>query len=369
MTSRFIFVVCQNGAESVCKSEILENHVGLKFAFSRPGFLTFKVEDNELPEKFVLKSTFSRTYGWSIASLKSEDFAQQRKFVLELENKWRMSEHLHVWQRDSAVPGGRGFEPGDSVLASQIGQDLGDAINETRATDLKINRHAKPDQQVLDVILVEPNHWFIGFHFAATRFQRWPGGTPRIAQNDDAVSRAYFKLLEALLWSGIHIQPGDICAEIGSSPGGACQLLLEKGAQVIAIDPADLDPGIAEHENLTHFKCRGKDVRKKELKHVRWLFTDINVAPNYTLDTVKEIVTNQHVSRIRGMVLTLKLSDFSLAQNIGQWNATIRELGFQVVKTRQLAFNRKEICLFAIKDKYALRSSKQSDGFEVQKTS
>ena len=120
------------------------------------------------------------------------------------------------------------------------------------------------------------------------------------------VSRAYYKLKEALLWSGIQVREGDVCAEIGSAPGGACQLLLELGAQVIAIDPAPLDSEVAEHENLTFIRRRGREVKKRELADVRWLLADLNIAPNYTLDTVEEIVSSKRVNP-RGMLLTLKL--------------------------------------------------------------
>ena len=358
-TNRFIFVVCQNGAEAVCKTELLNNHPELKFAFSRPGFLTFKVIGESLPEQFNLMSTFARTYGWSIGNLKSDSFDDQLQHLLDQPGTLSSADHLHIWQRDLRVPGVSGFEPGVSVLAGQVGSQLADALKARLESDLSVNRITRVGQSVFDVILVEPDYWFSGYHIAETRFQRWPGGTPRI-NNNEVVSRAYYKLHEALLWSGIGIQPGDVCAEIGSSPGGACQLLLEKGAKVIAIDPADLEPEILEHDNLTHFKCRGKEVRKKELKDVRWLLSDVNVAPGYTLDTIEEIVKNQYVKKVRGLILTLKLSDWDLATQIPEWGNRVRELGFHVVKTRQLSFNRREICLVAVRDKFALRSSKRS---------
>ena len=115
---------------------------------------------------------------------------------------------------------------------------------------------------VFDVVMVEPNQWWFGFHYATTPALRWPGGVPLIDHQVDCVSRAYLKLQEALLWSGIGIKPEDNCLEIGSAPGGGCQLLLEKGARVLAVDPAEMDPEILAHDYLTHLKCRGRDVKK-----------------------------------------------------------------------------------------------------------
>ena len=358
MSSRFVYVICQNGTEAACKTEIMGNHPELKFAFSRPGFITFKCDDDALPDKLHLKSTFARTYGWSVANLQSEDLNKQIENI-KSQPQVSQAQHLHIWQRDVKVPGAGGFEPGQSVLAQQAGQQVATAITEQGKKPLPVNRTAKADELVFDIIMVEPDYWFLGFHYATSKMQQWPGGVPKIDLDKEVVSRAYFKLSEALLWAGIHINDGDICAEIGSSPGGACQLLLERGAKVLAIDPAEMEPEILEHENLTHLRCRGKEAKKKEFKEVRWLISDVNVAPNYTLDTIEEIVSNQFVTKVRGLVLTLKLSDLKLANEIPAWHQRVKDFGFQVVKTRQLAFNRREICLIAVRDRFAMRSSKR----------
>ena len=53
---------------------------------------------------------------------------------------------------------------------------------------------------------------------------------------------------------------------------------------------------------------RGSEIKKPRLRGVKWLTADLNVAPDYTLDTVEEIVINQHV-RIAGLLLTIKLPE------------------------------------------------------------
>ena len=301
-------------------------------------------------KRFSLKTSFARTFGSSIQSMRIDDMVAQidelcqDKSVSEL---LEQAEHLHVFQRDTNIPGSRGFEPGPSVLAHEIGNRFCERWK-LKGGDLRLNASAKPNDLVFDIVLVEPDHWFIGYHFAQTRFQRWPGGSPRIDFSVDVASRAYYKLTEALLWSGLKINPGDFCAEVGASPGGACQALLEKEAKVIAIDPAELDKEIANHPNLTYIRGRGKEVKKKELQNVRWLFSDMNVSPNYTLDTIEDIVTNQHCQRIRGLILTLKITDWKLVEEIPAWKQRVTQWGFQLVKTRQLAFNRKEILLGCI---------------------
>ncbi|MFT7632005.1 MAG: 23S rRNA (cytidine2498-2'-O)-methyltransferase [Mariniblastus sp.] len=356
----FIFVICQNGAESATKLEIMKNHDNLKLAFSRPGFITFKTDPADpLPQRFTLKSILARTYGWSLGKISGDEASALVNEVSKSE-KFAEAKHVHVWQRDPVIPGRNGFEPGVSVLSREVG---GLFEQTPIAQDKKIiaNRETKPDELIFDVVMVEPTEWWYGYHVANTVAGRWPGGVPNFNTSIETFSRAYFKLKEAIKWSGITISPGDVCAEIGSAPGGACQLLLEMGAQVIGIDPAEMEPEILEHESFTHIRRRGNEAKKRDFREVRWLMADLNMDPMYTLENVAEIVGHDAVD-VRGLVLTLKLSDWKMVSGIPKLIAETKKLGFQVVKARQLAFNRQEFCLVAVKDKFVLRAGKLSRG-------
>jgi 23S rRNA (cytidine2498-2'-O)-methyltransferase len=263
-------------------------------------------------------------------------------------------DHLHVWQRDSALPGDHGFEPFPSPLAEELGSLIKSEWVRRRNAPIELNQIANAGQKVLDVVVVEPNEWWVGWHSADSVHQRWPGGVLEIEDNGDVISRAYYKLAEALAWGRIKIEKRDLCVEIGSAPGGAAQLLLELGASVIAVDPANLHESLSDQKYLKHIKKRGRQVRKSEFADARWLMVDVNVAPNFTLDTAEEIVTNPRLN-IRGMVLTLKLTDWKLAEHIVGYRERVRGWGYKVVKTRQLAFHRHEICLVALKTRYDSR--------------
>lgn len=358
LDASFIYVICQNGAESAAKLEILTAHPNLRLAFSRPGFITFKVDaDNPLPQKFSLKSTLARTYGWSLGKLKNEDANQMVAEIVE-SPQLKLSRGIHVWQRDPVLPGKNGFEPGVSSLAKEIG-NLFSQTTIVQENEIAVNEIAGPNDLVFDIVLVEPDEWWYGFHFATTVAGRWPGGVPMIDTTVETFSRAYFKLKEALLWSGIRVNPGDQVAEIGSAPGGACQLLLEMGAHVIGIDPAEMESEILEHKNFTHIRRRGSEVKRRDFRNVRWLIADLNMDPDFTLDTIAEVVQHDLVD-VKGVIMTLKFQDWKMVKKIPSYMARAKELGFQVVKSRQLAFNRGEFCLVAVKDKFLLRAGKRS---------
>ena len=114
----------------------------------------------------------------------------------------------------------------------------------------------------------------------------------------------------------------------------------------MGIDPAKMDEEVLGHPQFTHVKKRAADMKRREFRDIKWLFADSNVAPQYTLDTVEAIVTHREID-VRGMLLTLKLLEISLAEQIPEYIARVRSWGYEEVQTRQLAFNRQEICVAA----------------------
>jgi 23S rRNA (cytidine2498-2'-O)-methyltransferase len=170
---------------------------------------------------------------------------------------------------------------------------------------------------------------------------------------EHAVSRAYVKMEEALQWSDLPLAADDECVEIGCAPGGASQALLDRGLFVTGIDPADVDPAVLAHPRFRHLKKRGKDVRLKEFEGVRWLVADMNIAPEATLDEVESIVTHPGLA-FRGLLLTLKFSDWTASSRLPQLAARVARWGFRDVRTRQLVTGGQEVCLVALRRK-ALR--------------
>jgi 23S rRNA (cytidine2498-2'-O)-methyltransferase len=174
-------------------------------------------------------------------------------------------------------------------------------------------------------------------------------------RDEEVISRAYWKMLEALTWSQLPVVRGDKCVEIGSAPGGASQALLRAGLHVTGIDPAEMDEELLEHPRFTHVKKRAGDMKRREFRGVRWLMADSNVVPDRTLAMVEDIVTHREVN-VRGLLLTLKLPEWDLAEHIPEYVARVRSWGFRYVRTRQLAFNRQEICLAALRDRTLRRA-------------
>jgi 23S rRNA (cytidine2498-2'-O)-methyltransferase len=367
MSSRFLFTACQIGSEPALKAEIARRHPGFRFAFSRPGFCTFRIPDEppggrRTPPRDAphLDAAFARTSGLSLGKATGSDNIALARGAWQalapttrtdasqrpLSNPPEPFRHLHVWQRDGALAGDLDLDPDAAAHVRAAGEAI--LAQSKDPVGLALNEHAAPGDAILDCVIVEPGEWWLGWHraSAAARASCWPGGVPNLAVPADMISRAYLKIAEALLWAELPVAAGDRCVEIGSAPGGSCQALLERGCVVVGLDPAEMDERVLAHPRFTHVRARAKDAQQRVFDGCRWLVSDANVAPTYTLDTVEPIVTRPE-ARIDGLLLTLKLTDEKLAAELPSFEARIRAWGYGRVRSRQLAFNRREVCVAA----------------------
>lgn len=368
-SAQFVFMTCRAGAEGALKAEVARVEPAWRLSFSRPGFLTFKVAGGRPVDVRQLAErswTFAHSHGISLGRLAGPQLAELvRQFwthlgIAALVEK-REPRELHVWQREPVAGDEGGLESLVTPLCAEVEAALRTNAPETATIERSISERRKVaprNSLVLDVVLVEPNEWWIGYHFAVRPIERWAGGAIPVRLPRHAVSRAYAKLEEALQWSGLPIAAGDECVEIGCAPGGASQALLERGLFVTGIDPAEVDPAVLEHARFRHLRKRGTEVRRNEFEGVRWLAADMNIAPEATLDEVEAIVRHPGVT-IRGLVLTLKLADWNLADNLPEFVSRVHGWGFRDVRTRQLVTGGQEICLVALRRKALRRLGKK----------
>lgn len=351
MTSpvRYCLVTCHQGAEVAVKADL--GAQGWRLAFSRPGFVTFKKDATAGEAVSLPRGTFARTSAWSLGSIATFDSAELSAAIVDQLREGGSElpfSCLHLWARDRLPAGERGFEPGLEPLTEALSEDVGARLHRAGVI---ASPHANPilqeSETALDVVMVDAGKWMLGWHRAESFLPtRWPGGFPPLDFSRDIVSRAYFKAAEAFLWSGLPIRPGDLAVEIGSAPGGACQRMLELGLRVLGVDPADMDPRVADHPSFKHLRARGGDVKRAEYAGAKWLLVDSNVRPDKTLVTVANIVSHRSVG-IEGMLLTMKIGRYDQADRIPGWCQTIRSWGFTKLSVRQLATGRCEVCIAA----------------------
>lgn len=348
----FLFATCQVGAEVALKRELARLWPGTRPAFARPGFVTFKAAAG-LPAKLFegVCPVFARVFGRSLGPLEGATATRRIDALASACQQLRPCA-LHVFSRDLRKAGWRGFEPGIDEAARMLAAEIGTRQFSNAAANLPAANAALRMQPtgkralIADLVLVDPGLWWLGCHETACVQTTWPGGFFPEELPAQAVSRAYLKMKEALAWAAFKIRPGQCCVEIGSAPGGSSQALLELGLDVVGIDPAEMHVAVLGNARFRHIRRRAKEVRRREFLGVDWLTCDVNMPPNYALDAIDAIVSYPGVS-LKGLIVTLKLLKWPLAEKVPAWLERFRKWGFRNVRARQLHHDRQEICVAA----------------------
>lgn len=116
-------------------------------------------------------------------------------------------------------------------------------------------------------------------------------------------SRAYLKLWEAMTRFGAMPQPGDICLDLGASPGGWTWVLGQTGANVTAIDKAPLASNVSAMPNVTWQQGSAFALDPAGFERVDWLCSDIICYPARLLKLVERWLAT---GRVRNAICTLK---------------------------------------------------------------
>ncbi len=113
-------------------------------------------------------------------------------------------------------------------------------------------------------------------------------------------SRAYLKLWEACTRIGAWPLAGERCIDLGAAPGGWTWAIARLGAQVLAVDRAELDPAVAAMPGVT---MRQESAFALAPEPADWLFSDVIAYPDRLLALVQRWIAAGTVRRI---VCTLK---------------------------------------------------------------
>lgn len=151
-------------------------------------------------------------------------------------------------------------------------------------------------------------------------------------------NRAYLKLWEAFTFLGQTPKPGDICMDLGSSPGGWTHVLHEFGAaKVYSVDKAELDISLQNKPNIEFIRESAFALDPKKFPVIDWLCADIACYPERLYALVDKWL---HSGKVKNMICTIKLqgaTDFSVL------------LKFQTIsnaRVQHLFFNKHEVTLF-----------------------
>jgi 23S rRNA (cytidine2498-2'-O)-methyltransferase len=340
---RFYFSTCQFGAEKAVKAEVLRLHPSLRFAFSRPGFITFKESDERRPPLPHVEGTFVRLWGASIAHGKHEA-------AREILDAVPPGSLIHAFERDTFVPGD---DPLGFVWNERIRQFV-DALPADLRDRHRWDEEPRPGEAVYDLIWLDEGHVFLGRHVHGAWLAPFPGNIPRIPLPASAPSRAYLKIEEAILRYGPPVRPGMRALEVGCAPGGATTAMLARGFIVRGIDPRRMDERLYREQNFTAVQMLARQVALHDVQDFNpdWIVMDMSIAPLEALDELAHVIQVLQASHgsslaIAKGLLTLKLNDWRFAEMIPLYLKRISEMGFSDLRPIQLCSNRQEFFVMA----------------------
>ncbi|HVK85910.1 MAG TPA: hypothetical protein VM513_17440 [Kofleriaceae bacterium] len=314
--AEFVFATCLPGNEPAVKREVARTRPELRFAYSRPGLVTYKAPGVVTPED-PPGSVFARAWGRSVGA--AADPAAAAALLAPLG-----AQRVHVFARDpdaaTELAPWRALGPGGDALEGEL---------------------------VADVIVADGEPAWIGLHRHDASRPAAPGGLIHVDMPPESPSRAYAKIEEAIVWARLPMAAGQVALEIGAAPGGAVLALARRGLDVWAVDTGELAPQVAALPNVHHLAKKVGAVRWEELPaRVDWLLVDVNLAPQVALHEVARLMPRLRPT-LAGAVITLKMNDWQFVDELPKLIARIRELGLPEVQLRHLPSNRREVCAVA----------------------
>lgn len=152
---------------------------------------------------------------------------------------------------------------------------------------------------------------------AASCSSAFANGEPHfIEDRTSSPSRAYLKLWEAFTVLGVKPLPGELCLDLGSSPGGWTWVLASLGARVISVDKAPLDPRIAAMPGVDGRResAFGMDPRSSSVPAVDWLCSDVICYPPRLLALVERWIAAGKAKRFICSVKFQGATDFGVME-------------------------------------------------------
>lgn len=171
----------------------------------------------------------------------------------------------------------------------------------------------------------------------------WAGGVRRFAREEGQISRAEFKLLEALEVFRIDLPPRGVALDLGAAPGGWTRVLRGREQFVTAVDPAELDPRIAEDKAVRHKRMTAEAYLADEPDEFDLIVNDMRMDAR---DSARLMVAYAGQLYRHGIALmTFKLPEENRRQVIDH---AFKILGqrYDILGARQLFHNRSEITVF-----------------------
>ena len=320
--SEFVFALCNPGSEKALKLEVEMMSLGWRPGYQRRGFVTFKADVPFSLDSLDVEIACARRWCVSLGKSATKEEAEAKTSVADVIQYAAFSDRRMQGVSSSRPP------------------DKGDLVG--------------------TVVELGPSEFWSGLHRHAPILSPDPAGDSGLIMAEHSPSRAWLKLEEAVRFWGLEFTSRDIVVELGCAPGGVVLALLDRGVSVIGVDPAKMADVVmkssipnradAPSGRPWFFHCRKPAAltSKRDLgSDVTWFMSDMNQSPEVVLKECGRFC--RMAPSIRGVLITLKLTDMMQVADKAKWFASLSEMGFRTIRLQQLAVHHKEFALLALR--------------------
>ncbi len=178
------------------------------------------------------------------------------------------------------------------------------------------------------------------YHSLVSPFE---GGFKNVADDKQAPSRAYRKIIEAQIILGKSITEDELVVDLGACPGGWTYIARKNGARVIALDRSPLVDFLMKDDKVIFLK---EDAFKYQAtEEVDWVISDIISTPERILELIEYWVKGNHCSNF---IFTIKFQgdqDYGILDN---FKIEANHCDYKVI-IKQLNANKNEVTIMGRK--------------------
>jgi 23S rRNA (cytidine2498-2'-O)-methyltransferase len=196
--------------------------------------------------------------------------------------------------------------------------------------------------QILSVVLAG-DEAYLGLSLAVNNLSDWAGGVRRFAREPEQISRAEFKLLEALESFKIELPSRGRALDLGAAPGGWTRVLRQKEQYVTAVDPAWLHPTLQTDKGVRHLRLTAEEYLEDYPDSYDVIVNDMRLDAR---DSARLMVSYGRYLYPHGLaIITLKLPEKKYHAALDHALNILRR-SYTIAGARQLFHNRSEVTVY-----------------------
>ncbi len=157
--------------------------------------------------------------------------------------------------------------------------------------------------------LIDANHMLVSAQCSSP----FPNGEVYFQENKvDPPSRAYLKLWELFTLYEILPKAGELCLDLGSSPGGWTWVLEQLGCRVMSVDKAPIQDRLLKSQKIKYLKQSAFSIKPEQIGPIDWFFADIACYPERLLNLITVWLDSGLCQKFVGTIKLQGKTDFGI---------------------------------------------------------